>query len=65
MEWIAGIFGYIFILVVVLYALYELMKKAVKDGLKEYEREKRIKAKKEAAKAAETEKERDNGTEIK
>ena len=64
MDWMIGIFGYIFITVVVLYSLYELVKKAVKDGLREYDREKRAKAKKEAAKAAETEKEREHGTEV-
>jgi len=48
----------------VIYGLYALMVKAVKDGIKEYEREKQIKAKKEAAKAAETKKEREDGTEI-
>lgn len=62
MEWFLR---YLIIFAIVLFCLYGLMKKAVKDGIKEYEREKCARAKKEAAKAAETEKERDNGTEIK
>ena len=49
----------------VLYGLYEMMTMAVKNGIKEYEKEKQIKAKKEAAKAAEAKKEREHGTEVK
>ena len=49
----------------VLYGLYEMMTMAVKNGIKEYEKEKQIKEKKEAAKAAEAKKEREHGTEVK
>ena len=45
--------------------LTEEERKGVKEGIKEYEKEKRIKEKKEAAKAAEAKKEREHGTEVK
>ena len=63
------ILGYGFIALVVIYGLYELItsavKKGVREGIKEYEKEKQIKEKKEAAKAAEAKKEREHGTEVK
>ena len=46
-------------------ALLGKTEEEINSAIKEYEKEKQIKAKKEAAKAAEAKKEREHGTEVK